>query len=155
MAHENNEQDEKNRKIILPIVITLAILIFAFWAYNLQNVWQSNSGSNVNLNVVKEEINESLNELEDKLEENSRLKDDASEMLNELIEEAQKSATSSEESLPATPESATTTPDFPATTTAPNINNNCPEWINCMPSIGEPRSCQIPVGCEGITQIAY
>ncbi len=45
-----------------------------------------------------------------------------------------------------------------------NLNNNfktpnCPEWINCMPTFSDNHenvnTCQIPVGCEGITQIAY
>lgn len=45
-----------------------------------------------------------------------------------------------------------------------NLNNNfktsdCPEWINCMPTFSnnpeDINTCQIPVGCEGITQIAY
>ena len=155
MAHEDKLSENKKRQMLWPIVVILAILIFAFWAYNLQNVWQSNSDNDVDLGVVREEINESLSELEQKLEENSQLKDDAGEMLSELIKEAQESASSSEDMvLPVMPE-ATTTLDFTATTTTPGINKNCPEWINCMPSIGEPRPCQIPAGCEGITQIAY
>lgn len=32
---------------------------------------------------------------------------------------------------------------------------NCPEYIDCMPSIGESVDCIIPEGCENITQIAY
>lgn len=36
---------------------------------------------------------------------------------------------------------------------------DCPEYIDCMPKIVEPGEkatpCQIPVGCEGITEIAY
>jgi len=34
--------------------------------------------------------------------------------------------------------------------------NNCPDYINCMPTIGGPaRNCAIPPGCEGITQIVW
>lgn len=37
-----------------------------------------------------------------------------------------------------------------------NDTNNCPAWINCMPTIGtEINDCVIPSGCEDITQIAY
>jgi hypothetical protein len=35
---------------------------------------------------------------------------------------------------------------------------NCPKWINCMPgpsADGKAKSCNIPKGCESITQIAY
>ncbi len=159
MAHEDKTNEDKwsehkKQQMMWPVVIILAALVFAFWAYNLKNVWQSNSDSNLDLGIVKEEISNSLGELEQKLEENSRLKDDANEMLNELIEEAKNSASSSDEILlPVTPD-ATTTPGLPEDITIPR-NINCPEWINCMPTIGEPRSCQIPAGCEGITQIAY
>ncbi len=149
MAHEDKWSESKKKQMLWPLVIILAALIFAFWAYNLKNVWPSSSNKDVDLGIVKEEINASLGELEKKLEENSQLKDDAGEMLNELIEEVEESASSSEEiMLPVTPEM----PEMPI---APDINTNCPEWINCMPSIGEPRPCQIPVGCEEITQIAY
>lgn len=155
MAHEEKMPGKKKQQMLWPLVVILAALIFAFWAYNLKNVWQTSS-NNIDLGAVKQEINQSLGELEEKLEENSRLQDDAGEMLNELIEEVEESASSSENILPNTPDQSTTTLDFPATTTTPSRNTNCPEWINCMPSIGdEPRPCQIPVGCEGITQIAY
>lgn len=155
MANEEKMPTKKKQQMLWPLVIVLAALIFAFWAYNLKNVWRTSS-SNVDLGSVKEEINQSLGELEEKLEENSRLQDDAGEMLNELIEEVEENASSSENFLPTTPDQATTTLDIPATTTTPSRNINCPEWINCMPTIGdEPRPCQIPVGCEGITQIAY
>lgn len=154
MAPEDNLPEKNRQKMLWPMVIILATFIFAFWAYNLQNVWQT-TANNVDLGIVKEELNDSLGELENKLEENSRLKDDANEMLNDLIEEANNVASSSEIVLPVLPEQSSTTLDVSATTTLPGANINCPEWINCMPSIGEPRPCQIPVGCEGITQIAY
>ncbi len=35
--------------------------------------------------------------------------------------------------------------------------NNCPEWVNCMPTYGDsgPKDCTIPAGCEGITEKVY
>jgi hypothetical protein len=33
--------------------------------------------------------------------------------------------------------------------------SRCPEWINCMPSPGMNNKCEIPKGCEDITQIAW
>ena len=56
------------------------------------------------------------------------------------------SATSS----PANSSTSTSTPSSPILK-----NNNCPAYINCMPTIGEARSCQVPPGCEGVTVIAY
>lgn len=34
-------------------------------------------------------------------------------------------------------------------------DENCPEYIDCMPTIGEAVDCVVPTGCENITQIAY
>jgi hypothetical protein len=31
----------------------------------------------------------------------------------------------------------------------------CPKSIDCMPTIGKTRDCKIPLGCEGVTVIAY
>lgn len=34
-------------------------------------------------------------------------------------------------------------------------NNSCPAYVNCMPTTDRTPSCQIPSGCEGITQLVY
>jgi hypothetical protein len=42
-----------------------------------------------------------------------------------------------------------------ATSTASAVGRNCPKYIDCMPTIGAAKSCVVPLGCEGITIIAY
>jgi glutamine synthetase adenylyltransferase len=71
--------------------------------------------------------------------------------LTDLVKETEKIASSSEIELPA----ETTVVTEATGTESGEINNNCPEYINCMPTIGEQRPCQIPVGCESKTIIAY
>lgn len=51
--------------------------------------------------------------------------------------------------------SVPTTPAEPIVTPVITMPTKCPEWINCMPSPDRREPCQVPVGCDGITQIAY
>jgi len=53
-----------------------------------------------------------------------------------------------ERRAPAEKKDVRRSPDGEAT------NIDCPEWINCMPG-PDAKPCKIPVGCEGVTQIAY
>ncbi|MFA5754736.1 MAG: hypothetical protein WC905_05355, partial [Patescibacteria group bacterium] len=79
----------------------------------------------------------------------------ADKLLGDLIEETEKIASSSID----LPFLGTSTPSATGTSplvNPPDIKNaNCPAYVNCMPTIGESRPCQIPAGCEGITKIAY
>jgi hypothetical protein len=45
--------------------------------------------------------------------------------------------------------------DQAATTTASSSVATCPKKIDCRPLAGKAKSCVIPVGCEGITQIVH
>lgn len=117
-------------------VIFLSLLILIFWASNLKNVWQIDNNG-LGLEDIKEIIDEpvpgldsSLEPIKDSSKDIKQLEEDTEKLLKDIMKESDKKATSTK-------------------------TNSCPEWINCMPSIGEARSCTIPPGCEGITQIAY
>ncbi|QQG52455.1 MAG: hypothetical protein HY931_04005 [Candidatus Falkowbacteria bacterium] len=165
-------EEERRKKIILVKILvgSLAVVIFLFWFLNLKNVFEMNklrstkSPEAAKLNELKKEIGESLNEATEKIkdqEQQAKLKEDVNGLLNGVIAEVNKNASSSAVTSTEIINNASTTaatsslPEI-ATSTSPNkINNNCPSYIDCMPSIGESKPCQIPVGCEGITQIAY
>jgi hypothetical protein len=36
-----------------------------------------------------------------------------------------------------------------------NQSRNCPKYIDCMPGPGRSAACEIPKGCENITEVAY
>lgn len=150
---ENTEMSvEKKRQLILFFVLALAAIIFAVWAYNLKNVWRYNPGDDFKLDIIKEEIGDSLNKIEDSLDEKTRLQDDAGQMLNDLLEEAEKSA------VPEIDEDVNFGEDKMATSSEEALKPgrlDCPDWINCMPGPDVSRPCVVPVGCEDITQIAY
>lgn len=170
-----NEQAKKNFLIRVG-VISSATLIFIFWFLNSKNVFVFNSPEaevqNQSLDGLVQEFSEAMDKMEDDFEEvkenDSVKKLSDEEFLRNLIAETDKLATSSStENLLAEPDdnnaiieesSATSSPEESANTNIPekSLNNSaCPAYVNCMPTIGASRQCQIPAGCEGVTQLVY
>src|SRR5680860_993740 len=165
--------EERQKKLILVkiLVASLAVVIFLFWFFNLSHVLEVNklrsqeNPSTLKWGELKQEISDSLNDVTQKIntqEEQAQLKEDVTGLLNGVMEEVNKTASSSEATSTeiindATSTIATSSPtdEISSSTLPSKVNNNCPSYINCMPTIGVTKSCQIPAGCEGITQIAY
>jgi len=154
------DSERKKKVLIMQIGATiLAIFILVVWILNLQNVWRIDKELAANNDSaqwlkIKDDLNKTLSAVQSQMKEINQAKKKQEDIknrnfLSDLVDETKKFASTTV---------ATSTPiaTSPATSTAPKAPRlGCPEWINCMPSIGETRSCQIPVGCEGITQIAY
>lgn len=153
-------KSERQKKILLMKVCVIIIIIFIFvvWAYNMKNVWRpinikDNTNTTQNSDLLKDNINKQMTEINNLINEKvsdkkqEEINKNGNELLKKIIQDA-KSTTSS----------SINTSTIIISSSTPNLikpSNNCPAYINCMPSIGETRSCQIPVGCEGITEIAY
>ncbi|MFA6416684.1 MAG: hypothetical protein WCW61_00665 [Patescibacteria group bacterium] len=166
-------EEERRKKLMLTkiLVASLAVVIFLFWFLNLKNVFEMNklraekSPDVAKLNELKKEIGDSLSEATEKIkdqEQQAKLKEDVNGLLNGVMEEVNKNSSSSEATSTEMFNNASSTMATSSPTnetvlpTPPNrVNNNCPSYIDCMPTIGESKPCQIPAGCEGITQIAY
>jgi len=159
--------EEENRKknfLIKILAASLAVLIFFFWMINLRNVWQINklknqtNTDNLKFSELKEEINNSLDDVNERLndqKQQERFVQDVNGLLNDVMEEAEKTSSSTEEFSDLATSTMATSSEITSSTTVEIKKSNCPPYINCMPSIGEARPCEIPVGCEEITQIAY
>lgn len=136
------EQNYKKALIFKISIIVIVIAVFFLWLANLKNVFEDNSkDTDETWKKISTDIDASLDRLDKAIDNLSTT-------------------------------TATTTTSVPAVSTstakielkeelsdlikkATTTKNSCPEYINCMPSIGESRPCVIPVGCEDITQIAY
>ena len=157
---------ERNKILIMHLsVVSLAIIIFVFWLINMPNVWlgnQKKAQMDASLQELKASLNSFLNQSEEKVnkieeeqkkQERQQLIKDSNNLIQNLIEETNKK---NDYSIPTPIDNIDSDDGFnEASLIDSNKNINCPEWINCMPSIGEVRDCQIPVGCEDFTQIAY
>ncbi|HBA36553.1 TPA: hypothetical protein DCZ15_01610 [Candidatus Falkowbacteria bacterium] len=139
------DDHQKKNLLMWVVVIGLTVLILAVWFFNLKNIWRANTGAIVDVDDSEWQ--------KFKMEWRQ-----ATEGIGENLETFQPESTSTplemerEEAIPISESPADTIilePSKPAPT-------NCPEYINCMPTVGtEPRPCNIPPGCEDITVIAY
>lgn len=141
-----NEQGKRNF-LIKMVVIFFSVLIFIFWFLNSRDIFNfkeeevSSEESAAQIESLRQEFEEALDkinkELEDFRADEDLRKITEGKLLEEINSEIRKIASSSSETI--------TVPE----------TNNCPAYVNCMPTTGAVPSCQIPPGCEGITQIVY
>lgn len=171
-------EEERQKKIFLMRVgvVFIIVLIFVLWALNLQNVWQINKANNpqatssnwaelradfdklsvdLNQRIEKFRAMEKTAEVDNLASGTSSVSSAGGILVQELIANTNNLVASGTNL--STSSLAITNPEFnnSTTSTTTEINSNCPKYINCMPSVGEARPCQIPAGCEGITIIAY
>lgn len=148
--------DGDKKKSSLPIkiiVISLGLLVFIIWFFNLKNVWLvSKPVNNEEFASLKNNFSQTMSELKDKLNQTKidnakqeKIKGDI--FIKELIKEAENLASSTK--LESEKGSSTSPVQLK------QENKNCPQYINCMPTIGEARNCAIPPGCEGSTTLLY
>ena len=150
--------DEQEAKKILLVKISLVIIvavIFFLWLANLKGVFESQSKSNDQTwKKISEDMSNSLNEL-DKISDKLSASSTDQAFVQDLLDKASSTAASSISTTTTSTEIKQELTDLIRTSTTSPKRISCPEYIDCMPSIGEPRPCVIPVGCEKITQIAY
>ncbi len=145
----------KKKTRFMQIAITIfAVVILFFWLSNIDNAFQktkelSNNEGRLKWQEFKADLDKTIESVNHhfqaakKENQEENIKEDSDALIDDLITATEKLASST----------ITIPSDNPE---APIINNNCPEWIDCMPTIdAKPRPCVIPPGCEGITQIAY
>lgn len=153
-----NPEENNSNKLLFKIGIIIIIVVISFlWLSNLRQVFESQEKTN---NQTWQKINADMNKSLDELDEiTNKLSASSSEnnFVEGLLDKADsiKASSSTSTKLEIKEELSELIKKSPTTTPNAATKINCPEFINCMPSIGETRPCSIPVGCENITQIAY
>lgn len=142
----------KNNLILILAVSLTSLIIFFLWIFVLRTSWNKQESFSLDFgsdikeildepvtgldNLFKYEAEEverekeGLVQIEKNIKENLSLDENTTIILDGIMREAEKIVEKKEV-------------------------KNCPKWINCMPMVGEASSCQIPPGCEDITQIVY
>lgn len=152
------ENEQVKKKFLMKVgIASFMVLVFVFWGLNVKNVFRGNAIENNENNVewqnMKKDFDETIDKMSvslEKIEEtNAKLKTASSSIINELITETNKLVAST------TASSSSSSLIIATSTASEKTISDCPVYINCMPTIGEARPCQIPAGCENITQIAY
>lgn len=154
------DEEQKKKIFLVKIgVVSVMIIILALWFLNLKNFFAPEPGHPVdnekNWTEVKDEFQDMTVDLSAKISQLQNKEEGASgdALLKGLMDRASRLATSSTSTLATSSVLAGQAATTSASVKAPK--DNCPAYIDCMPTIGEPKPCQVPAGCEGITQIAY
>jgi hypothetical protein len=172
MSQKSNEQlvaEEKKRLFIKVGVLIFSLLILVFWFFNLRasfNVDKGQIGENQGIDVWQEDFKKTIESARKGLDEPivaSSSNDTGQDFLNDLADNLEKKEglpSISEPVVPVVPvETATLSPENLLKDLENRLPqapvNNCPAFIDCMPTIGDAKPCLIPPGCENITQIAY
>lgn len=157
LEHDDEYEDFKKRRFLKIGVIVFSVIIATIWIVSLRFSFndvsiEKDSPLSLTESSVKEELQdifsleqknlEAEKEMAVKAEEKAFLQAMSVNISDKLkkdeankIDDSKKMLVELEEKL--------------------KNEKNCPEYIDCMPSIGEPVNCIIPEGCENITQIAY
>jgi len=166
--------DSHKKVLLMKIgVSVLTLSLFLLWSFNLKNIWNlnnqiaRNSDDVSTWDVLRNDVSRTMAMARGQFNEvaNSQKEEDASQgqdFLLDVLATARQAAVSTSSSLSTGTVPIIIAPPIinlppPATSTK---NINCPDWINCMPTVvgpndNMPAMCQVPPGCEGITQIAY
>lgn len=161
-------EDNTRKKLFLvqAAAIGVGVLILLIWIFNLKNVWRANgelaaAKEQSTWQALQADLTKTLADVSNQLNQVENNQTVAQEtvgrnFLSGLLQETKKIASTTAASSATT--TATTT--VRAATSSVIKNKNCPAWVNCMPTLVGPNganqnSCQVPVGCEGITQKAY
>ncbi|NCO00006.1 hypothetical protein GW920_02675 [Candidatus Falkowbacteria bacterium] len=166
--------DSHKKLLLMKISVSvLALGLFLLWSFNLKNIWNLSSQTAKNSNdtsaweVLRNDVSRTMamargqfNQISDTQEEASA--NQGQDFLLDVLATARQTVasttgTTSIEIIPVIISPPIVNIPPPAT---PIKNINCPDWINCMPTVVGTNDnmssiCQVPVGCEGITQIAY
>ncbi len=177
-----SEKERNKRILFMKIgVVFFTILILSIWVFNLKNVWRDNnqtpsSHNQASWSNLKVNWDKTITSIQQQLNKNQQAKNlqkaSSTKFLVNLLNNTRTYSSSSSVikttatvpvvstsvSIPTPIPVSSNTPRFISTTSSPLISNsrNCPQYINCMPTIDEPaHSCQIPAGCENITTLVY
>jgi len=148
-----NDSRKNLRLFVKIIVAVLGFIIFLIWSFNLKNVWLiSKSSKNQEFSDVKNNFSEAMVDLKDKINlvktDNAKKEKIKAELfIKELLKETENIGSSTLEE--AKNDNSTSSVQLKPS------NQNCPQYINCMPTIGEARNCNVPLGCEGLTTLLY
>jgi len=161
----------------LAAFLILVFAVLAIWAINLKSSWNANklgSGrSSQSLAEITSDFSKTLDSIKDQINKQSDLlatatttvsaSSDSDKQADQaaFIEDLKQKINNNDLATTSTSTTDTTTITNPSSTIPDMINPgqgsvNCPQYINCMPTIDAiAPNCQIPVGCENITIIAY
>ena len=148
-----NEQYVKKSLLVKIGIIIIVAFIFFLWLASLKGVFENQkTTTDVTWQKISSDMDKSFQDAQNRFDEAANIAASTTDstFVNGLLDKASSTATSTVATSTA---AAELKQEFTDITNSKKVS--CPQYINCMPSIGEARPCVIPPGCEKITQIAY
>ncbi len=156
-------------------VSILTVVILFFWISNLKNDWRSEQKSTIkqqnSLKSFTNDFNKAAQNIQKQFNKNKQIQNNSSTTSTSTLLRSGVSKNSSNAVISSSSKavSSSTLKNIPdqiiikhspvvasSSTTTSRVNTHCPQYINCMPTYGQTaHSCQIPTGCEDITQLVY
>lgn len=159
------DQEAKKSLFIKIGVSVFIIFIFILWSASLKNVFKYyDQEDSLSFSQISSNLDESIKEAKEKAEEinsqNKNISSSSQDFVNDLIKKTEELTSSSSDKLINPPVSSSTIileeiKDEIIRLHDNKDASNCPQYINCMPTVGQINSCSVPSGCEKITQIVY
>lgn len=153
----SGEQKIKDAILVKIIFVAIVVVVLFLWLANLRGVFESQRlNSDKTWEKVNADINKSFEEADKRFSLIADSADKAADnaLVQDLLDKASSTAVSKTSTTTITLELTKELLELTKASSTPK-EKACPEYINCMPSIGGARPCIIPPGCEKITQIAY
>ncbi len=135
--------NNNKEKLVILLVFAFIVLIFLTWVVNLNN--RIRDIESFSVSPEGSEYKDIMKELDGAISEMSQSVRDSGQGVKENIELEKDNSEIIESEEQG---------NFDIILPPKNLNN-CPAYINCMPTIGVARPCVIPPGCEEFTQIVY
>lgn len=166
----DNSVVETKKLLMLKLGVSFfSLIIIVFWLFNLSGSFTSTRSTAVQGQPAEvnddwqQEFTDTFNSLQASLESQATASGNGEDFLQDMADNlAAREVTPSSSVEAGSPAVATVTPEQLLADLAARLpeveqpdSNSCPQFIDCMPSIGEAKPCVIPPGCENITQIAY
>ncbi len=166
MSQRLDNSEEAKKLLILKVgVLVFAVALISFWSLNLGSAFSERNERGEQSSAWQDDLNKTISAITASTTNNVNSAEEEAflaEMVNTLTDReiATVSITVATATSAIPHEIATLTPEqliknLEQRLPAAIASSSCPEFINCMPSIGEAKPCVIPAGCENITQIAY
>ncbi|MDD3285636.1 MAG: hypothetical protein PHG95_03325 [Patescibacteria group bacterium] len=171
---KNNQrvEEEKKRFLLKVGVWVFSVLILSFWLFTLAHSFNNTESVSQTIDADTAAWQSDLNQTIDIIRNGMNTKNpvasntpaasqDFLEKMNASLEEqaaALATSSSGEEASSIATETNMTPEELlnGLQQRLPELaSSSCPEFVDCMPTIGEAKPCAIPPGCENITQIAY
>ena len=168
-SNRDNSSDKKDKKLLLYSAVSFFLVLILFlWIFNLPSILSSKTieeeeVDNFNWGEITNTLkktwsgfsdnwNEASVEIESEIEKNPDIF-----VGSTSTEEVSTSTIDAEEFKDMQVELKKLEKALEEAQIEKQNPNNCPEWVNCMPTYGDsgPRNCTISPGCEGITEKVY